>query len=434
MKSLMFAAVVALIGWLAPGIVSASDEGSIVRGGRLYDHWSREVHDRPPAGLHPALAARRGSMSAAESWRCKECHGWDYKGNHGMVGIRGKQGADATAIVAILKDSTHRYGSLLHDRDLLDLANFVSRGQMETQTVIESARRSTAAATKFEKYFGTICSGCHGLDGNRLREIAPLGDAARQRPHEILHVIVNGHPGGNMPGLSALGADVAGGILVHLQTLPTVNLAASIAHGGRLYDDWQTEAGAQRQLLPHPAYPRAAFLAADAALTWRCKSCHGWDYVGSQGNYASGRNATGIKGIRGMAGADPVRIAAVLRDNTHLYAAVLKERDLLDLANFVSAGQVNMDTAIDRATRRARGDARRAAAYYGTICASCHGIDGNRIITAPSLGTVARANPWESLHKIANGHPNEKMPALRELDPQVQADILAFLQGLPEIR
>ena len=129
-----------------------------------------------------------------------------------------------------------------------------------------------------------------------------------------------------------------------------------------------------------------------------------------------------------------VNFSAVLRDNTHLYAAVLKERDLLDLANFVSAGQVNMDTAIDRATRRARGDARRAAAYYGTICASCHGIDGNRIITAPSLGTVARANPWESLHKIANGHPNEKMPALRELDPQVQADILAFLQGLPEIR
>jgi len=264
--------------------------------------------------------------------------------------------------------------------------------------------------------------------------VPPLGDTARQRPHEVLHVILNGHPGGTMPALSALGADFAARILAVLQTLPTPNLAVSIARGGRLYDDWQVEVGAQRQALPHPAYPVTSYFASDAPLTWRCKECHGWDYEGNQGNYAKGRHATGIKGMRGMAGAEPSRIVAILRNPAHRYDAVLQERDLQDLANFVSQGQLDMSVAIDRQSGRVRGDAGRASPYYRTICAACHGTDGKRIITAVPLGRVARTNPWESLHKIANGHPNERMPALRELDPQLLLDILAHLQELPETR
>ncbi len=423
-----------LMGWLVAGFAAATDEASIVRGGRLYDHWSRESKERPPSSLHPALTHKRNDVIAADTWRCKECHGWDYKGNHGFTGIRNRQGNDPAAIVAVLKDATHGYGGLMSENDLLDLANFVSRGQTDTQKVIEAGRRAKTTAATDEKYYGTICAACHGLDGSRLREVPPLGDTARQRPHEVLHVILNGHPGGTMPALSALGADFAVRILAVLQTLPTPSLAVSIARGGRLYDDWQVEVGAQRQALPHPAYPVTAYFASDAPLTWRCKECHGWDYEGNQGHYAKGRHATGIKGMRGMAGAEPSRIVAILRNSAHRYDAVLQERDLQDLANFVSLGQLDMHAAIDRQSGRARGDAGRASPYYRTICAACHGTDGKRIITAVPLGRVARSNPWESLHKIANGHPNEKMPALRELDPQLLIDILAHLQGLPEAR
>ena len=121
----------------------------------------------------------------------------------------------------------------------------------------------------------------------------------------------------------------------YLQTLPNANLVASIVNGGRLYDDWQIHSGGPGQALPHPAYPPKAYYANSPAMTWRCKECHGWDYKGSQGEYASGIHATGIKGIRAMAGIDPDQIATVLRNGTHLYGAVLKYRDLLDLANFV---------------------------------------------------------------------------------------------------
>ena len=433
MKRLLLTMLTALLGSCVIGPAQARDEASIVRGGRLYDHWARELRDRPPVGLHPLFAARRNYPSAADTWRCKECHGWDYKGRHGMVGIQGRQGAEPATIVAILKNDTHRYGDLMADADLLDLANFVSQGQIDIQGIIEAARRARNVAVG-ENAYGTICGACHGLDGRRLRDIPALGETARQRPHEVLHVLFNGHPDRTMPALRALGTDFATRMLAFLETLPGENPAASIAHGGRLYDNWQAEAGAARPPLAHPAYPTTAHFAADVPLTWRCKECHGWDYKGKQGAYGAGKHATGVKGIRAMAGADPSRIANILRDNTHRYDAVLKERDVHDLAQFVSSGQIDMDAVIEPRTGRARGDANRATAYFDTICAACHGLDGQRITTTAPLGQIARANPWESLHKMLNGHPDEKMPALRELGQPILIDILAHLQTLPENR
>ncbi len=434
MKRVTLAALVVLMGSLAAGQATAVDEGSVVRGGRLYDNWSIESKNRPPNGPHPTFNGKSSAVSAADSWRCSTCHGWDYKGQNGFVGIRNRQGSDPVAIVALLKSDTHRYGGLMSEFNLLDLANFVSHGQVDTQKLIEAERRTKANVSSYEQFYGTICASCHGSDGSRLRDVPPIGDAARQRPHEVLHNLVNGHAGDVMPPLSALGGDFAARMLSYVQTLPSRSMAVSIAQGARMYDDWQIEIGGRIQSLPHPAYPPTAYFANDAAMTWRCKECHGWDYAGKQGQYASGHHATGIKGIRDMAGADPARIVAILRDGTHRFDAVLKARDLLDLANFVSLGQIEMSAVIDSKTGRARGEAKRAGAHYRTICATCHGVDGQRINTAPSLGRVARDNPWESLHKIANGHPNEKMPALRVLDQQLLVDILSHLQGLPESR
>ncbi|MDI1245606.1 MAG: hypothetical protein PSV24_09405 [Rhodoferax sp.] len=42
-----------------------------------------------------------------------------------------------------------------------------------------------------------------------------------------------------------------------------------------------------------------------------------------------------------MAGADAGKIMATLQSSSHLFGAVLKHRDLQDLANFVSYGQID---------------------------------------------------------------------------------------------
>jgi len=416
---------------IGSGHSQAGDEASVARGGRLYDDWSRETNDRPPGTVHPLFAAK-GLAVASNTWRCATCHGFDYKGKAGIVGIQGRAGADPAAIVSALKSATHRYDGLLQEGDFIDLANFVSHGQTDMQAAMDSARKAKNFMASSERLYGTICTNCHGQDGARLREIFALGETARERPSEVLHVMLNGHPGGHMPALRMLGMEIPARMLAYLQTLPVPNPASSIAHGGRLYDNWQVESGERRQALPHPAFPRSADFANDAEMTWRCKSCHGFDYLGNQGSYATGRYATGIKGIRAMAGADPAKIAVILRNATHQYGAVLKERDLQDLANFVSAGQTDMDASIDRQSRRAKGNAAKGAGFYETVCAGCHGKDG-KSITVP-LGSLARANPWGALHTMLNGHPDEKMPALRELDLGYVVDTLTHVQGLPDRR
>jgi mono/diheme cytochrome c family protein len=433
MRFMTLALAAVVTGALSAGPAAVAGEDAVVRGGRLYDNWYRELRLPPPREPHPLLAGAVTGTSAAASWRCTTCHGWDYRGVAGMPGIERYRGADPAAVVALLTAADHGYGDILRPDELLDLGHFVSTGQVEMDAFIEPATgRSLAEPAPHEDSFATICAGCHGLDGRGVRDVSALGEVTRERPREALHMILNGHPGGDMPPLRVLGPATAAGMLAYLQTLPDRNLAASIARGGRLYDNWQMEVQALPPPVPHPAYPPGAVYGEDAPRTWRCKECHGWDYRGRDGSYGSGPHATGIKGIRDFAGAEPDAIVTVLRDATHRYGAVLKYGDLVDLAHFISLGQSDMDTAIDRASRRARGDATRAADYYGTICATCHGRDGHAVMTTIPLGRLARESPWEALHKIRNGHPDEPMPALQVLDEQLLVDILAYLQTLPE--
>ena len=148
---------------------------------------------------------------------------------------------------------------------------------------------------------------------------------------------------------------------------------SSIVRGGRLYDNWYAETSAKVPTQSHPAYPGDRKFAKKPAQNWRCVECHGWDYRGKDGAYSKGDHYTGIKGIRGMAGADPAKIIAVLSDANHVYDTVLDNHDLRDLANFVAKGQVDMEKYIDRASNSARGNATKHKEYFETICANYHG-------------------------------------------------------------
>ena len=435
-----------------PGSVGAGElDASIARGGRLYDNWYKEIRKAPPQSRHPAYPAA-AALKGPETWRCKECHGWDYEGASGAYasgrhftgtkGIRGMAGAAPEKIIAVIKDNTHAYTDLelLGDGDFIDLANFVANGQVDMNRYID--RRSLKAngdATRNRPYFQTVCANCHGRDGLKIRTIPPLGKVATENPWEAFHNILNGHPNVEMPPLRVLDSmQPLVDVLAYMQTFPTDERLWSIVRGGRLYDNWYKELDVPAPTVSHPAYPPDKVYAAAPKANWRCKECHGWDYMGKDGAYADGRRFTGIKGIRGMAGADPIKIVAVLKDATHRYRGAFGDRaamtdgDLQDLANFVAEGQIEMDRAIDRFTKKANGDPRKRRDFYATICANCHGPDGRKIRPERPLGDVARGNPWETLHNLLNGHPGVKMPPLRVLDDnQTLVDILAYIQTLP---
>lgn len=205
---------------------------------------------------------------------------------------------------------------------------------------------------------------------------------------------------------------------------------SAMARGGRLYDKWFAENKAAKPSDDHAAYPKGGKYGKDAS--WRCKECHGWDYRGKDGAYASGGHATGIKGIQGAAGKDTAAIVAVLRDKTHGYSeAMISPADANDLALFVSKGQIDFSKYIDAASKKPRGNAAKGEVYFNTLCAGCHGVDGKKLKDAPPLGSVA-GNAAEMLHKLMNGQPGEAMPALRALDPQIAVDIALHLQSLPQ--
>ncbi len=85
------------------------------------------------------------------------------------------------------------------------------------------------------------------------------------------------------------------------------------------------------------------------------------------------------------------------------------------------------------ADKSVNGDTARGAAYYNTLCAGCHGENGNRPKNMKkSLGKVVSGNPWEGLHKIMNGQPDEEMPALRALPMDIVIDTLAYTATLPK--
>jgi mono/diheme cytochrome c family protein len=428
LSALTATSLIAVPGRAASPSVPLSDEASVARGARLYEDWAHESREREEVLPNPAFKSKNGRVDPADTWRCVTCHGWDYKGMYGFPGIRKRAGGKPEEVVALLKTAPHDFVGRMNESDFVDLANFVTHGQVDMEPLILSARQLGSGAAAFENIFATTCANCHGLDGGRKRSIRQLGETAREQPSKVLHVVLNGHAGGNMPALRAFGTSMAVGMLAYARTLPGQNLAASITNGGRLYDDWQWATGG-RQALPHPAYPKNARYADVPQLTWRCRECHGPDYKGSEGVYATGEHATGIKGIRAMAGADPADIMRVLRNRTHRFGAVLKYRDLQDLANFVSQGQVDMDVYIDPKTGLARGVAERGEAYFQTICAGCHGLQG-RFTAKRLLGNRARKDPWASLHSMLNGHPDDNMPALREIDQKVIKDILAYVQTL----
>ena len=425
----------------ACGTGFAADDVSIVRGGRLFDNWFLEVNDYPPTTFHPKYNnTHLTADTPEESWRCVACHGWDYNGlaDQKTEAIDGDLGGTSASLAAILQDDNHLYVDIFSDRDLSDLAAFIKDGLIDFPPYIErGSNRARGDATKEIGLYETICANCHGADGRQIRTMEPLGIYALHNPREALHKILNGHPGQRMPPMRFLKTKRVGDLLAYVQTLAPKNLLASITRGGRLYDHWPNETGVEPPRYRHPAYPKAASQSRVSTSSWLCRECHGWDYKGKDGVYKRGVHKTGIKGIQAFSGGNPQAVVKILMDENHRYygdqwkTSPFEMEDLNDLAFFVTQGQIDTDIYIDRESGAVKGDPKRLKSLFNIVCATCHGKDGKALATGFDIGDTARTNPWEALHKIRNGHPDETMPALQALDMDILVDVLAYAQTLP---
>ena len=214
---------------------------------------------------------------------------------------------------------------------------------------------------------------------------------------------------------------------------------ADMKNGALLYDNWLKITKAKTEG-NHPLYPSDAKKSGKS--TWRCKECHGWDYIGNKGRYSKGSHYTGIAGTFQVRDKAPVYLYNSLTNKAtaHDFSSYMSASQIWDLVKFLREGQAAIVQVIDD-QGQAKGNTEQGKVLYDANCSSCHGTDGNDIDFNSSkegtqgVGWLANDNPQESIHKIRWGHPGSNMPSMvvdKGLSEKDAIDILTYSQMLED--
>lgn len=194
----------------------------ISRGGQLYDNWWKATVDtEKPQGDHPLWKKQTtNKRKGYDTFRCKECHGWDYRGKVGAYGKgshrTGFKGVYEAAGKMSIEDlekvnkgtplREHDYSKLLRDTDIADLAIFVKKGLIDTTSLVNNNGVPIGGSTRTGSYiFRRNCTHmCHGMAGTAINFGEPdkpefIGTIANENPWEFIHKVRAGQPGTTMP-------------------------------------------------------------------------------------------------------------------------------------------------------------------------------------------------------------------------------------------
>jgi mono/diheme cytochrome c family protein len=188
--------------------------GDSLRGGLLYDKWWTPLGLDAPEDDQALWATQdTNTRSGADTWRCKECHGWDYKGVDGaygggshMTGFVGviQLAGDANATLAALQGATsadHDFSTVMDDQALTDIALFISEELMDYAEVIDAEKAAVGGdLTVGEELFQESCSDCHGPEGTAIdfkanvTKTETISAIANGNPWEYFHKVRFGQP------------------------------------------------------------------------------------------------------------------------------------------------------------------------------------------------------------------------------------------------
>jgi len=439
----------------APAAMELDGDGA--RGGRLYDKWWSEMGVDVPEGDQALWATQSSnSRSGADTWRCKECHGWDLKGVDGaysggshMTGFAGMWDAidqGQEYVLGALQGETnpdHDFSSYMDEQDLIDLTVFLTVEAVDDDVFVGSDKMAVAGDAALGEELFADCAECHGMGGTAINfhaddEPEYVPGLAQGNPWEFLNKLRYGQPGEDiMPYALDLGwtLEEQQSVLAYVQTLPADN---PVIQGGRLYDKWWKALKIDAPEGDQPLWATQSNNTRSGADSWRCKECHGWDYKGVDGAYGGGSHMTGFAGVWDAQSMSAEELTGWLDGsaNADHNFSVMGEEPMSWMVAFIQDGLV--DKSFVGEGKVVDGDVAHGEALYSGTCARCHGDDGKLILFGDEsdpefVGTIASDNPWEFSHKVWNGQPAEHMPSASALGWSVQdlIDITAYAQTLP---
>jgi mono/diheme cytochrome c family protein len=231
--------------------------------------------------------------------------------------------------------------------------------------------------------------------------------------------------------------------------------------GGLLYDKWWVAAGTDEPEGTNPVYPteeNAMFKdpPRSGPDTWRCKECHGWDYLGVDGFYGPpSSHFTNIEGVlqlsdfviqsKNEGDHSPQEIHDIIAfgiiGQMAAYEGLISDDGIWDLTKFIVDGLIDNRLIVDYSSPDMNEiippiDLDNGETLFNNICADCHGVDGEGLAAfgteGISLNDVALGNPVEFMHKIRMGQPATIMPSMVKdgYSTNDAKDVLAWAQTL----
>jgi hypothetical protein len=120
-------------------------------------------------------------------------------------------------------------------------------------------------------------------------------------------------------------------------TAAATMVEGDVVTGGLLYDKWWAVTGIDEPSVDNPMWGRQTTNERSGKDTWRCKECHGWDYMGAEGAYGSGSHSTGFPGVFNAQSKPFEDLVAQISgqvDPEHDFS-VMGEQAMADLAAFI---------------------------------------------------------------------------------------------------
>ena len=168
--------------WKVPDVKEAIEPGGSITIDDGEEIESTLAADNPLYLDNPAKNDRTGS----QTWRCKECHGWDYAGVDGAYGsgshltefpgVLAARGRDVAQLFEAIQTGEgvdngvegHAFGVVLSQPDIADLVKFIREGTVEMDRMQIKDGGAAGDPEAGETLYAASCAECHGADGKTL--------------------------------------------------------------------------------------------------------------------------------------------------------------------------------------------------------------------------------------------------------------------------